>query len=79
MVTDATVKSNINSKTNSQKIAQRPPQEETMTIFPKATNPRNAGLLTALAALLCLCLLQAGCSDQELPANGTPQARNASC
>lgn len=46
-----------------------------MTIPPKAANPRYARLLTALTALLCLCLLQAGCSDQEQPANDTPQAR----
>ena len=75
MVTDVTMKSKTDSKTNSHKIAQRPPQEETMTIPPKATNPRNVRLLTALAALLCLCLAQAGCSDQEHPATDTPQAR----
>lgn len=75
MVTDTTMKSKTDSKTNSYKIAQRPPQEETMTIPPKATNPRNVRLLTALAALLCLCLAQAGCSDQEHPASDTPQAR----
>ncbi len=75
MVTDVTMKSKTDSKTNSHKIAQRPPQEETMTIPPKATNPRNVRLLTALAALLCLCLAQAGCSDQEPPASDTPQAR----
>lgn len=46
-----------------------------MTIPPKSANPHNARLLTALAALLCLCLLQAGCSDQEHPASDTPQAR----
>ncbi|MGE4312444.1 efflux RND transporter periplasmic adaptor subunit [Desulfovibrio sp.] len=69
------MKSKTDSRTTSQKIAQRLPQEETMTIPPKAANPRNALLLTALAALLCLCLLQAGCSDQEQPASDTPQAR----
>lgn len=46
-----------------------------MTIPPKATNPRNVRLLTALAALLCLCLAQVGCSDQEHPATDTPQVR----
>lgn len=75
MVTDATMKCKTDSRTNSQKIAQRLPQEETMTIPPKAANPRYARLLTALTALLCLCLLQSGCSDQEQPANDTPQAR----
>ncbi|OXS30070.1 MAG: hypothetical protein BCS36_03525 [Desulfovibrio sp. MES5] len=46
-----------------------------MTMPPKTTNPRNSRLFTALAALLCLCLAQAGCSDQEPPASDTPQAR----
>ncbi|MDY0259217.1 MAG: efflux RND transporter periplasmic adaptor subunit [Desulfovibrio sp.] len=69
------MKSKTDSRTTSQKIAQRLPQEETMTIPQKAANPRNARLLTALAALLCLCLAQAGCSDQEQPASDTPQAR----
>lgn len=46
-----------------------------MTITKNAARPRNARLLAVLTALLCLCLLQAGCSDQELPATDTPQAR----
>ena len=75
MVTDATMKSKTDSKPTSHIIEPRPPQEETITMPPKAANPRNARLLTALAALLCLCLLQAGCSDQEQPASDTPQAR----
>ena len=75
MVTDATMKSKTDSKPTSHIIEPRPPQEETITMPPKAANPRNARLLTALAALLCLCLLQTGCSDQDQPASDTPQAR----
>lgn len=75
MVTDATMKSKTDSKPNSHKIEPRLPQEEMMPMPPKATNPRNSRLFSALAALLCLCLAQAGCSDQEPPATDTPQAR----
>lgn len=62
---------------NSKQIAHSKLYEDTMPRFIDISSPRHSRFMARLGALLCLCMLQAGCNDGPPPMDDAPQVRYA--